>query len=82
MISLGNQNQFPSSFAPLGDLLKALMFLPRCGMKKTSSDLVTFFSLFPFLFLCLHYLCFLLYYFELVWFLCYALVNMFLFVYF
>ena len=27
MISLGNQNQFPSSFAPLGDLLKALMFL-------------------------------------------------------
>ena len=27
MISLGNQNQFPSSFAPLRDLLKALMFL-------------------------------------------------------
>ena len=27
MISSGNQNQFPSSFAPLGDLLKALMFL-------------------------------------------------------
>ena len=27
MIALGNQNQFPSSFAPLGDLLKALMFL-------------------------------------------------------
>ena len=27
MISSGNQNQFPSSFAHLGDLLKALMFL-------------------------------------------------------
>ena len=27
MISSGNQNQLPSSFAPLGDLLKALMFL-------------------------------------------------------
>ena len=27
MISLGNQNQFPSSLAPLRDLLKALMFL-------------------------------------------------------
>ena len=26
MISSANQNQFPSSFAPLGDLLKALMF--------------------------------------------------------
>ena len=27
MIALGNQNQFPSSFAPLRDLLKALIFL-------------------------------------------------------
>ena len=27
MIASRNQNQFPSSFAPLGDLLKALMFL-------------------------------------------------------
>ena len=27
MIASGNQNQFPSSFTPLGDLLKALMFL-------------------------------------------------------
>ena len=27
IISSGNQNQFPSSFAHLGDLLKALMFL-------------------------------------------------------
>ena len=27
MMSSGNQNQFPSSLAPLGDLLKALMFL-------------------------------------------------------
>ena len=27
MLSSGNQNQFPSSFTPLGDLHKALMFL-------------------------------------------------------
>ena len=27
MITSGDQNQFPSSFAPLGDLLKTLMFL-------------------------------------------------------
>ena len=27
MIALGNQNQLPSSFTPLGDLFKALMFL-------------------------------------------------------
>ena len=27
MIASGNQNQLPSSFAPLGDLFKALMFL-------------------------------------------------------
>ena len=27
MISSGKQNQFPSTFAPLGDLFKALMFL-------------------------------------------------------
>ena len=27
MISSGNKNHFPSSFAPLGDLLKSLMFL-------------------------------------------------------
>ena len=27
MISSRNQNQFPSSFAPLGDLLKTLMYL-------------------------------------------------------
>ena len=27
MITLGDHNQFPSSFAPLGDLLKAFMFL-------------------------------------------------------
>ena len=27
MISSGNQNEFPSSFASFGDLLKALMFL-------------------------------------------------------
>ena len=27
MLSSGNQNQFPSSFTPLGDLFKTLMFL-------------------------------------------------------
>ena len=27
MIESGNQNQFPSSFAPIGDLLKAFMFI-------------------------------------------------------
>ena len=27
MIASGDQNQFPSSFTPLGDLLKTLMFL-------------------------------------------------------
>ena len=27
MIALGDQNKFPSFFAPLGDLLKALMFI-------------------------------------------------------
>ena len=38
MLSSGNPNQFPSSLAPLGDLLKALMFLPKLkfGMKKGS----------------------------------------------
>ena len=27
MIASGDHNQFPSSFAPLGDILKAFMFL-------------------------------------------------------
>ena len=27
MITSGNQNQFPSSFSPFGDLLKVLIFL-------------------------------------------------------
>ena len=31
MITSGNQKQFPSSFAPLGDLLKDLMFLSNLG---------------------------------------------------
>ncbi|XP_075649848.1 inositol oxygenase 1-like [Castanea sativa] len=32
----GNQNQFPSSFAPLGDLLKALMFLSNLNGLNSS----------------------------------------------
>ena len=38
MIALGNQNQFSSSFAPLGDLLKSLMFLSNLnGLNSFSS---------------------------------------------
>ena len=38
MIALGNQNQFPSSFAPLGNLLKSLMFLSNLnGLNSFSS---------------------------------------------
>ena len=36
VISFGNQNQFPSSFAPLGDLLNALMFLSNLNGYKFS----------------------------------------------
>ena len=36
MISWGNQNKFPSSFAPLGDLLKALMFLSNLNGLSSS----------------------------------------------
>ena len=36
MISSGNQNQFPSSFAPLGYLLKALMFLSNLNGLNSS----------------------------------------------
>ena len=39
MISFGNQNQFPSSFAPLGDLLKALMFLSNLNSFNSSPSL-------------------------------------------
>ena len=40
MISSGNQNQFPSSFAPFGDLLKALMFLSNVnGVNSSPSPL-------------------------------------------
>ena len=38
MISSGNQNQFPSSFAHLGDLLKALMFLSNLNSFNSSSS--------------------------------------------
>ena len=39
MISSGNQNQFPSSFAPLGDLLKALIFLSNLNNFNSSPSL-------------------------------------------
>ena len=40
MISPGNQNQFPSSFAPFGDLLKAFIFLSNLnGFNSSSSPL-------------------------------------------
>ena len=39
MISSGNQNQFPSSFAPLGDLLEALMFLSNLNGFNSSPSL-------------------------------------------
>ena len=40
MISSGNQNQLPSSFALFGDLLKALMFLSNLnGFNSSLSPL-------------------------------------------
>ena len=40
MIASGNQNQFPSSFAPFGDLFKALMFLSNLnGFNSSPSPL-------------------------------------------
>ena len=36
LIVSGNQNQFPSSFSPLGDLLKALMFLSNLNSFNSS----------------------------------------------
>ena len=39
MISSGNQNQFPSSFAPLGDLLKVLIFLSNLNNFNSSPSL-------------------------------------------
>ena len=36
MISSVNQNQFPSSFALIGDLLKALMFLSNLNSFNSS----------------------------------------------
>ena len=39
MIALGNQNQFPSSFAPFGDLLKAFMFLLNLNGFNSSPSL-------------------------------------------
>ena len=38
MITSRNQNQFPCSFAPLGDLLKALMFLSNLNGFNSSSS--------------------------------------------
>ena len=39
MITSGDQNQFPSSFAPLGDLLKTLIFLPNLNGFNSSPSL-------------------------------------------
>ena len=39
MIASRDQNQFPSSFAPLGDLLKALMFLLNLNGFNSSPSL-------------------------------------------
>ena len=45
MISSGNQNQFSSSFAPLGDLLKTLMFLSNLNdFNSSPSPLVQRFT--------------------------------------
>ena len=45
MISSGNQNQFPSSFDPLGDLLKALMFRSNLnGFNSSPSPLDQWFT--------------------------------------
>ena len=90
MISSGNQNLFPSFFAPLGDLLKALVFLSNLNgfnsfplpldqgfAKRKGSSKVwkeKGFKLFPFLLLFLHYLCVLLYCFKSVQF--YALLYL------
>ena len=40
MIASGNKNQFPSSLAPLGDLLKALMFLSNLNDFDSSPSLL------------------------------------------
>ena len=39
MISSGNQNQFPSSLAPIGDLLKVFMFLLNLNIFNSSPSL-------------------------------------------
>ena len=45
MIALGNQNQFPSSFSPPGDLLKALIFLSNLnGFNSSPSSSVQGFT--------------------------------------
>ena len=45
MIALGNHNHFPSSFAPLGDLLKVLMFFSNLNdFNSSSSSLVQGFT--------------------------------------
>ena len=102
MIASGNQNQLQSSLGPLGDLLKALMFLSNLNSFNSSpSPLVqgfnqrkgsskvwkkndskwTYYFLLSSFFCLLHYLCvLLLFWLSLV--LCFALFNMFFFVYF
>ena len=102
MIASGSQNQLQSSLAPLGDLLKALIFLSNLnGFNSFPSPSVQGFNqrkgsskvwkekdskwfyhlLLSSCFFLLHYLCvLLLFWVSLV--LYFALINMFLFVYF
>ena len=101
MIASGSQNRLQSSLSPLGDLLKALMFLSNLnGFNSSPSPLVQGFSqkkgsskvwkkdsrwFYHFLlsscFCLLHNLC-VLFLFWVILILCFALFNMFLFVYF
>ena len=102
MIASGCQNQLQFSLAPLGDLLKALMFLSnlnsfnsspslpvqgfnqkkgssRVWKEKSSKWILSLSSLsLCFCFCIIYVFCF---YFESIWFLCFALFNMFLFVF-
>ena len=101
MIASGSQNQIQSSLAPLGDLLKALMFLSNLnGFNSSPSPPVQGFNqrkdsskvwkkkdskwfdhfLLSSCFCLLHYCVLFLFWVSLV--LCFALFNMFLFVWF
>ena len=104
MITSGNQNQFPSSFAPFGDLLKTLMFfsnlngfnsspsLPDQGFarlkgsskvwKENGSKWFYHFLLSLRVFVFAQLVCFAFILSQSSFMLCFALLNIFLFVYF